>query len=227
VKNNSELNAKGHPNPVIRLEVVVLSVANGSLQVLLAKRGEAPFAGKWALPGGALRVDLDQTLDAGAKRVMKEQLGMTRPEIKQLCAVGGAKRDLGASWGLSVIYWVFVSNEAVQAIAVKRNDALEWRDVSQAMSDPLAFDHAQLVRRAVGIAREEAEGMIMPRGLLAEEFTLTELQMTCEQVLGHPIDKSSFRRKLADRSLVEPVDGAMRAGAFRPAQLYRLRNPRD
>ena len=202
-------------------------MVDGSLQVLLTKRGEAPFAGKWALLGGVLRIDLDQTLDAGAKRVTLEGLGIALPDLVQLCAVGGAKRDPRAPWALSVVYRVFVTIDAVQAIASKRVEALEWRDVSQAVSDPLAFDHAQLVRRAVGITREEVEGMIMPRGLLVEEFTLTELQETCEHVLGHPIDKSSFRRKLADRSLVEPVDGAMRAGAFRTAQLYRLRNPRD
>lgn len=222
MQNNSEFKAKGHPNPVIRLEVVVLSVANGSLQVLLAKQGEAPFAGKWALPGGALRVDLDQTLDAGAKRVMKEQLGMTLPEMKQLCAVGGAKRDRGASWGLSVIYRVFVSNEAIQVIAGKINENLEWREVGQAMSDSLALEHAKLVRRAVGVTRAEVEGMVMPRGLLVEHFTLTELQEACELVLDRRIDKSSFRRKLEERRLLEVVDGEFKGGAFRPAQLYRL-----
>ena len=211
----------------MRLEVIVLSVVDGSLKVLLTKRGEAPYAGKWALPGGALKVDLDQTLDAGSKRVMLEQLGLVLLDLVQLCAVGGAKRDPRVSWALSVVYRVFVSNDAVQAIASMRVEALEWREVSQAVSDSLAFDHAQLVRRAVGITREELKGMIIPRGLLAEEFTLSELQEACEHVLEHPIDKSSFRRKLADRSLVEPVEGAMRGGAFRPAQLFRLRNSRD
>lgn len=62
----------------------------------------------------------------------------------------------------------------------------------------------------------------MPQGLLAEHFTLTELQETCEKVLGRVLDKSSFRRKLDDRDFVEPLVGAMRGGAFRPAQLYKF-----
>jgi len=224
VKNNSEVvSDKNHPMPYTRLESVVLSVVEEGLQVLLAKRSEAPHAGRWALPGGVLRIDLDLTLDAAAQRVMHERLGITLPGLEQFCAVGGARRDPRAPWALSVVYRVLVTIDAVQAIAGKRIEALEWRQVDRAMSDPLAFDHAELIGRAVGITRAQLEGMVMPRGLLAEHFTLTELQLTCEQVLGHPIDKSSFRRKLADRNLVEPVEGAMRGGAFRPAQLFRLK----
>lgn len=48
-------------------------------------------------------------------------------------------------------------------------------------------------------------------------------QSCCEQLLGRRLDKSSFRRKLADRNLIEPVAGGMRTGANRPAQIYQLR----
>ena len=54
-------------------------------------------------------------------------------------------------------------------------------------------------------------------------FTLGELQAWCEQVLDRRLDKSSFRRKLAERELVEPIEGEMKGGAFRPAQLFRER----
>ena len=217
------LNNKNRPMPFTRLEAVVLTLFGGGLNVLLVKRADAPYAGKWALPGGALRIDLDQSLDAGTRRVMHERLGIELPDLEQLCAVGGAKRDPWAPWTLSVVYRVFATIDAVQAIAGNRVEALEWRPVEKAMSDPLAFDHAGLVGRAVDITRKQVEGMVMPRGLLAEHFTLTELQMACEFVLGRSLDKSSFRRKLDYKKLVEPVEGAMRGGAFRPAQLFRFR----
>ena len=225
MKNTNQGMSKAHPMPLTRLELVYLSVVDGGLQVLLTKRAEAPYAGRWALPGGVLRIHQDQSLDAGAKRVMQERLGIAPPDIEQLCAVGGAKRDPRASWALSIVYRVLVTSDSVKPSAGKRIEALEWREVGQAMSDPLAFDHAELVGRAVSITQEQVEGMVMPRGLLAEHFTLTELQETCEKVLGRVLDKSSFRRKLDDRDLVEPVEGAMRGGAFRPAQLYRFTSP--
>nr|WP_231379450.1 NUDIX domain-containing protein [Polaromonas sp. CG_9.11] len=211
--------------PFTRLEVVVLTVFGGGLNVLLAKRADAPYAGKWALPGGALRIDLDQTLDAGARRVMHERLGIELLDFEQLCAVGGAKRYSPAPWALSVVYRALISIESVEVIAEKQIDALEWRPVESVILGPLAFDHADLIERAVDVTRKQVDGMGMPRGLLAEHFTLTELQVTCEQVLGRPIDKSSFRRKLTDRGMVEAVEGAMKGGAFRPAQLFRWRIP--
>lgn len=224
VKNNTDvLSSKNRPMPFTRLEVVVLTLIDQQLHVLLAKRLEAPYVGMWALPGGGLRIDLDQNLDAAAKRVMHERLGVELLDLEQLCAVGGVKRDPRARWALSVVYRALVPIEFVALTAGKKIEALEWRPVEQVMSDALAFDHAELVVRAVKMTRERVETMVMPRGLLPENFTLTELQLTCEHVLGHPIDKSSFRRKLEDRKLVESVEGAMRGGAFRPAQLYQLK----
>ena len=87
----------------------------------------------------------------------------------------------------------------------------------------LAFDHAPLVSRAVACTRAEVERLELPRGFMPEQFTLGELQAWCEQLMGGRLDKSSFRRRLADRQLVEPVEGAMRTGANRPAQIYQLR----
>lgn len=222
MKNNTE-SLKAHPMPFTRIEIVCFSVVDDELQVLLARRAEAPFAGKWALPGGVLRIDLDASLDESAKRVMNERLGIERSDLQQLCAVGGAKRDPRAPWALSVVYRALVIPDALKVVPGKRIEALEWRPLVRAMSDPLAFDHAELVGRALQITREQVHGMVMPLGLLPEEFTLTELQITCERVLGRPIDKSSFRRKLAERDLVESVPGAMRSGPFRPAQLFRTK----
>jgi hypothetical protein len=47
------------------------------------------------------------------------------------------------------------------------------------------------------------------------------LQALCESILGRRLGKSSFRRRLDERKLLDPVPGAMRTAAFRPAQLYR------
>ena len=224
LKNNTEaISIKNPSMPFIRLEVVVFSIVNNGLCALLAKRMEEPYSGQWALPGDSLRIDIDQTLYDGAQRVMQERLGIGPACLEQLCAVGGAKRDPHAPWALSVVYLALVPAESVQVSAGKRIEVLEWREVEQAIVEPLAFDHAELIGRAVINLREQVEGMVMPRGLLEDNFTLSELQITCEQVIGRPLDKSSFRRKLSDRKLVEPVEGAMRGGSFRPAQLFRLK----
>jgi hypothetical protein len=121
-----------------------------------------------------------------------------------------------------VAYRALVPAEQVSPSAGKRIEALAWRPVEDAMFDRrLAFDHSALVERAVATTRAELDRLELPFGFLPLQFTLGELQTTCEQLLGRRLDKSSFRRRLADRELVEPIEGAMRGGAFRPAQLYQ------
>ena len=215
--------AKNHPMPFTRIEVAVLSVVDNELQVLLAKRAEAPYAGKWALPGGVVRIDLDKSLEASAQRVIAERLDTVIPAMEQLCAVGGPKRDPRADWALSIVFKAFVPFNQISVSAGKRIESLAWRPVEQAIADEnLAFDHADLINRAVTATREQIDALVLPAGLLEEQFTLGDLQSTCEQVLGRKLDKSSLRRKLNNRNIVEAVEGATRGGAFRPAQLYRL-----
>jgi len=170
-----------------------------------------------------VRIDLDKSLEASAQRVISERLDTAIPAMEQLCAVGGPKRDPRSDWALSIVFKALVPYKQISVNAGKRIESLSWRPADQAMDDQtLAFDHAELIRRAVLATRDQIEMMTMPAGLLEPEFTLGDLQLTCEQVLGRKLDKSSFRRKLANRNIVDPIDGATRGGAFRPAQLYRL-----
>ena len=60
--------------------------------------------------------------------------------------------------------------------------------------------------------------------LLPEEFTLPELQRTYEIILQQPLDKSSFRRRVAQASMLEEIPGKLRDGSGRPAQLHRFRD---
>lgn len=215
---------KRHPMPFTRIEIAVLGLVDGQLAVLLGRRAVEPHKGRWALPGGVLRIDGDPSLDAAAQRVAQERLQTTLPALKQLCAVGGPDRDPDRSpWTLSVVYRAMVVVDQFEVSAGKRIEALEWRPALQAIDDRrMAFDHAELVRRAVESTRAEVRDLDLGGGLVPEMFTLGELQLLCEQVLGQPLDKSSFRRRLADMGLVEPIDGEMRTGPNRPAQVYRL-----
>lgn len=215
---------KAHPMPFVRLELAVMTVQDGALSVLQARRQEAPHAGRWALPGGVLRIDLDRDLEAAAQRVAKERLGVSLPYLRQLGAIGGARRDPRAPWALSVVYRALIPAGVLAPQPGKRIEALRWTGVDGAITDhTLAFDHAQLIEKALMATRAEIEGLELPEGFLPEVFTLGELQQACESLLGRRLDKSSFRRKLNDRGCVEPVAGTRRAGAaHRPAQVYRL-----
>jgi 8-oxo-dGTP diphosphatase len=213
-----------HPMPFTRIELVIMSIVDGGLAVLLGKRAGPPHKGKWALPGGVLRIDLDRDLESAAQRVAGERLDVTLPYLRQLLAVGSKNRDSRAPWALSVAYRALIPVEAIDPQAGKRLEAIRWCPIDEAREDPkLAFDHADLIRSAAEATRAEIERLELPFGFLPEAFTLGELQSCCEAILGRRLDKSSFRRRLDERELLEPVAGEMRTGAFRPAQLYRKR----
>lgn len=213
-----------HPMPFVRVEVCVLGLGESGLQVLLGQREAEPFAGQWALPGGVLRIDLDEDLDAAARRVMQERLSLTLPFLRQLVAVGSKTRDRDrAPWALSVVYRALVWVNEVQPLAGKRMSGLAWRPVDQATTDQaLAFDHRDLIAMAAQQTRDEVDALQLPAGFVPDAFTLGELQAMCEGILGRGLDKSSFRRKLHDRRLVRPVEGALKGGANRPAQVFEL-----
>ncbi len=214
--------------PFTRIELVIMSIVDGGLSVLLGKRAGPPHTGKWALPGGVVRIDLDRDLEAAAQRVAGERLGVSLPYLRQLLAVGSKTRDSRAPWALSVAYRALIPVDAIDPQAGKRLEAIRWCPINEAMADArLAFDHADLIRSTAETTRAEIERLELPFGFLPEAFTLGELQACCEALLGRRIDKSSFRRKLDERDLLEPLQGEMRTGAFRPAQLYRKREGED
>lgn len=210
--------------PFTRIELAIMSIVDDGLAVLLGHRAQAPYAGRWALPGGIIRIDLDRDLDAAAQRVAVERLGLELPYLRQLRTVGGKDRDPRAPWAISIVFRALIPVNSFDPRAGKRLEGLQWCPVDAAACDTeLAFDHPDLIRAAAEATRSDIEQLDLPFGFLPDTFTLSELQACCEAILGRNIDKSSFRRRIDDRKLLEPVAGEMRLGAFRPAQLYRRR----
>jgi hypothetical protein len=114
----------------------------------------------------------------------------------------------------TIVYRALVPAVNVEPLAGKRIEALAWRRVDDAIADrSLAFDLSTLVSRAVESTRAKVERLDLPVEFLPEQFTLGELQSCCEQLLGRRLDKSSFRRRLADRQLVEPLSGGPQSQA--------------
>src|SRR5438477_219965 len=98
-----------------------------------------------------------------------------------------------------------------------------WFDVTgPGPLPPLAFDHADLLRAALGHLRDRVGEAPLCFELLPERFTLSELQALLEAILGRELDRRNFRRKVQELGFLEPVSGQRREGAHRPAQLYRF-----
>lgn len=215
---------KNYPMPFTRVEIAIQSLVDGQLCTLLIRRKEAPYKGFWAMPGGVVRIDLDSDLEDATQRVTQERLGVRLPYLKQLTTVGSKSRDPRSPWALSVVYRALIPIESIAPQPGKRIEEIRWVSLSELDREgEMAFDHHDLISTAITATQNEAEELNLPIGFLPDTFTLTELQSLCEQLAGRALDKSSFRRKLKDRLLVEPVEGKFVGGANRPALLYRLK----
>lgn len=209
----------------VRLEVCVLSVVDKVLCACLQRNIRRSLLGRWALPGGRLRIDQDAELTSGVRRIAREVLGIELYSLRQLGAVGSADRDPHSAYGLSVLYRALLPKGKLLKDFKESSTDHCWMQVDEPCPEGLVLpDHLQWISQAVNSTRTEIEELRFPPDLLPREFTLSELQTTCEEILGRSIDKSSFRRKLNDRQIVEPLTGSVVSGmAYRPAQIYRLR----
>ena len=205
------------PRPLVSVDVAIFTVADGALQVLLVQRpaGAAePFPGQWALPGGFVDVEKDADLQACARRKLREKTGVANAYLEQLGSWGSATRD-PRGWSATHAYFALIPyQEPAEA---------RWFAVNARMR--LAFDHGEILAAAVSRLRSKVEYTSLPAFLLPKEFTLTDLQRAYEIVLGRPLEKSAFRTRVLAAGLVEPA-GKTRHGPNRPAQMYRIRNPR-
>jgi len=216
-----------HPKPIASVDLAIFALSPTGLEVLLMRRGAKPFAGKWALPGGWIHVEEDGDLEAAARRVLEDKTGVETPYLEQLQTFGNATRD-PRGWSLSIAYVALISAEEVSLRRGANAADVTWHPVEgEALDLPLAFDHAAILRCALLRLRNKVEYSTLPVHLLPARFTLGELQSVYERILGRRLDKSAFRKRIAEVDFVEPVPGEMRRGSNRPAQIYRQKEARS
>jgi 8-oxo-dGTP diphosphatase len=201
---------------ICTVDVVLLTLRNGRLHVALLQRDRPPFANCLALPGGYVHAEEDADTRAAALRMLRDKAGITGPYLEQLATFSGRQRD-PRGWSLSVVYYALVPD----AVVTGGSDVVLLA-VDQVADLP--FDHRQIVEAAVRRVRDKSSYSSLPVHLLGAVFTLPRLQEVYEAVLGEPINKVSFRRKIEELDILEAVTGALETGkAHRPAQLYRLK----
>jgi 8-oxo-dGTP diphosphatase len=201
----------------VTVDIVIFSLQQSELQVLLIQRGVPPFEGRWALPGGF--VHQNESLEAAARRELKEETGVRDVYLEQLYTFGEPARDPRGRI-VTVAYYALLTTDVAPLVAGTDAGAARW--LPARTHPPLAFDHEQILSYALERLSTKLEYTTVGFQLLPKKFTLGQLQRVYEAVLGRALDKRNFRRKMALLGILKPLGEWAQDGASRPAQLYRF-----
>ncbi|MGE7391384.1 NUDIX hydrolase [Streptomyces sp. NPDC004126] len=209
----------------VTVDLAVLTVRGGTLHVLLIRRGQEPYAGAWALPGGFVLPR--ESAETAARRELAEETGLppalvTALHLEQLRTYSEPDRDPRMRV-VSVAFTALVPDMPEPAAEGGGDaDRARWMPVGEAAE--LAFDHGLILADARQRVGSKLEYTCLATAFCPPEFTLGELQAVYETVWDTSLDRPNFRRKvLATPGFVQAVPGAARltGGRGKPAALYR------
>ena len=164
----------------VTVDVVILTIHQNKLKVLLVKRVNEPFKGKWSIPGGFIR--LSENIDDAALRVLKEKTTVSNIYLEQLYTFGDPLRYPNTRV-ITCAYFALLRAEDIK-IDIKDAEGvadIQWHDVEKL--PPLAFDHKEIIEYSLKRTRERLELCPIAFQLLPKKFTLTELQKSYELIL--------------------------------------------
>ncbi len=213
-----------NPIPAIHLSVdaVVFGYdADDGISVLLIKRDIEPFRGWWALPGGLVQVN--ESLEQAVRRELNEEAGIEVRYLEQLYTFGEPNRD-PRNRAVTVAYYGLVRPRDFKLMA--RTDAADARWFNVKDMPKLAFDHQEIVSRAIERLRGKLAYEPVGFELLDPKFPFSDLEKLYQTLLDKPLDRRNFKKKIMTYGFLEETSEKKQYSAGRPATLYRFNKKR-
>ena len=205
----------------LTVDAVVFGYEQGHISVLLIRRKYEPFKSKWALPGGF--VLNKESLEEAVQRELQEETGVTINYLEQLYTFGAPKRDPRGRV-VSVAYFGLVRPDAFKIAASTDAELAQWFHIDEL--PPLAFDHKQILDAAIDRVRAKITYEPIGFELLDKKFPFSDLEKLYTTLLGRPIDRRNFRKKIIGLNVLDELDEKVSKGSGRPANLFRFNQKR-
>ncbi|HLO48597.1 MAG TPA: NUDIX domain-containing protein [Kamptonema sp.] len=206
------------PRPALTVDCVVFGLDRDQiLKIMLIQRKLPPFEGQWALPGGFVR--LEETLEAAARRELREETSIENVFLEQLYTFGDVDRD-PRDRIVTVAYYALINLLEHRIEAKTDATGAAWFPTTK--KPPLPFDHEQIL--ATALARLKSKVRYEPIGfeLLPKKFSLTQLQKLYETILEQELDKRNFRKKILNMELLVALNETEQNVSHRAARLYKF-----
>lgn len=192
------------------------------------------------LPGGY--ISQSENLTDAVQRIVKESTGLEKILFKQFAVFGDASRSFGsefkklrksvfsvdadaANWFskrfISICYMALVDYNKIELKPTQFLEAAQWLPVDKAKT--LAMDHRDIVESARESLLKELPYTPIASNLLPAKFTLPDLHALVESIMGRPVDRPNFRRKILSSGMIVKV-GQDKSGKRRPADLYAFKH---
>ena len=204
-----------YPHPAVTTDCVIFGFDGERLQVLLIERGIEPYKGRWAFPGGFLK--MDETAEEGARRELKEETGLDGAYMEQFPTFSAPERD-PRERVITIAYYALVKIQEVKG----GDDAASARWFPLDDIPSLAFDHDYILRMATQRLREQIHFQPIGFELLPEKFTLKELQLLYEAILGINFDRRNFSKKMMHLEILTDLEETVWPTPKREAKLYKF-----
>lgn len=201
----------------ITIDCVFFGFNKESLEVLLVQHAQGESKGKWGLLGGWLQ--LEESADDAAQRILQELTGLEDIYLEQLKAFTNPKRVLERRV-VTIGYYTLVNREDYNIKASLKVIEAKWYKINEIPE--LIFDHNEILDFSLLQLRNRVRQAPIGFNLLPEKFTLLQLMHLYEEILGIELDKSNFRRKVLHMKLLQALDEKQKDVSHRAAKLYKF-----
>ncbi len=195
--NKQQLYQYKYPHPAVTTDCVLFCYKNKQLQVLLIKRGNNPYKGWWAFPGGFM--DIDESIEECAKRELKEETHLENIYMQQFHCFGSVNRD-PRERVVTIAFMAFIRSDDYTVIADDDANDARWFSIDEL--PPLAFDHKEMLTIALQKLRERIHFEPIVFHLLNEEFSMSELQNVYECILDTHFNQEYFAKKILSANIL-------------------------
>ena len=205
---NTQKYTYDYPHPAVATDCAVFGFDGQNIQILLIKRGIKPYEREWALPGGFLR--MNETTDECIRRELQEETSLAPGVIEQFGVFSALDRD-PRERVVSVAYYSLVRRSDVRG----GDDASDARWFLLNSVPPLAFDHDEILAKALQTLREKIHFEPIGFDLMDRQFTIPDLQRLYEAILGVRFDRRNFMKKILQSGVISECNDEAAAPAAR------------
>jgi 8-oxo-dGTP diphosphatase len=226
-------NAQEHFLPSVSIDNVIFGFHDNELKVLLV---QGKWSDSWSLPGGYVYKEED--VEDAAVRTLKNRTNLEDIFLQQFHVFGSTSRtkldllkdtfkhlvpDISSeSWFLqrfiSVGYYALVGFEKVVPQPDELSKSCSWHDLNNLPE--LMLDHKPIIEKALGALRLNLNYQPIGYNLLPNEFTLGNLQVIYETILGRKLDRANFNRKILSYGVLEKREKLYSGAAHKAPYLY-------